>query len=49
MHETDGQLIPNVRLVTVPVPGGEIWTLNEPCVPPPGQVATAGSFTVTVE
>jgi hypothetical protein len=50
MHATDGQLIPKVRLVTVPSDAdGKIWTLNVPCVPPPGQVGTAGSFTVTVE
>jgi len=51
MHVTDGQLIPYVRLVTVPAGGvtlGAIWTLNVPSVLPPGQVATSGLSTVTV-
>ena len=48
MHVTDGQLIPYVRLVTVPVPLGVICTLNVASVPPPGQVGSAGLFTVTV-
>lgn len=48
MHVTDGQLIPYVRLVTIPVPFGVICTLNVAWVPPPGQLTTAGLSTVTV-
>jgi hypothetical protein len=47
-HVTDGQLIPYVRLVTVPLPLGEISTLKVASVPPPGQVAMEGLSTVTV-
>jgi hypothetical protein len=48
MHGPGGQLIPPVRLVTVPNPTGETCTLNVACVPPPGQSGLVGSSTVTV-
>jgi hypothetical protein len=41
-----GQLIPPVKLVTVP--GPTTCTPNSPSVPPPGQVGSVGSLTVTV-
>src|ERR1700729_2716989 len=48
MHGPDGQLMPPVRLVTVPSPTGETCTLNVASVPPPGQIGLVGSSTVTV-
>src|ERR1700730_10643075 len=45
MQGPDGQLIPPVRLVTVP--GPETCTLTEASVPPPGHNTSTGLFTVT--
>ena len=43
-----GQLMPPVKLVTVPSPVGMTCTPNVASVPPPGQAGLVGSFTVTV-
>jgi hypothetical protein len=43
-----GQLMPPVRLVTVPSPTGVTMTLSVASLPPPGQMGLLGSSTVTV-
>lgn len=43
-----GQLMPPVKLVTVPAPMGETCTVNVASEPPPGQIGLVGSSTVTV-